>query len=78
MAIDRGTRKATFTHILEVCTILGTLGGAAYGVYQTLGETPFELLMSAIRVGFFGFLAGTAVGLVLGTLAVIVATIFGR
>jgi len=78
MAIDRGTRKATFTYVLELCAIFGTLGGAAYGIYQALGGTPFELLMSAIRVGFFGFIGGTAVGIVLGMFAVIFMTIFRR
>ena len=78
MAIDRGTRKAAFTYVLEICTILGTVGGAGLGVYQELGGTPFDLLMGAIRLGFFGFIGGTAAGIVLGTFAVIFATIFRR
>ncbi len=76
MAIDRGTRKATFVHTFETFATLGALGGAGLGIYQMLGETPFELLMNAIRLGFIGFIGGTVVGIVLGTIAVIFATIF--
>lgn len=76
MAIDRGTRKATFVHLLETFSILGVLAGAGYGVYQALGENPFDLLMDAIRFGLFGFIGGSVIGVVLGTLAVIYATIF--
>lgn len=69
MAIDRGTRMATFVHAIETFATLGTLGGAAYGLYGALGGTPFELLMAAIRLGVLGFVGGTAVGIVLGGLA---------
>ena len=78
MALNRGTRKATFVYVLEIFMMLGTLGGAGFGVYQALGGTPFELLMSAIRVGIFGLIGGTVVGVVLGAFAVIYATIFRR
>jgi hypothetical protein len=76
MAIDRGTRRATFVNLIEACAMIGALGGAAWGVYQLLGENPFEVLMSAIRFGFFGFIGGTVAGIALGILAVIYITIF--
>lgn len=78
MAIDRGTRKATFIYLVEACAILGTLAGVGWGVYEIFGEQPFEVLMNAIKYGFYGFVGGTAVGAALGVLAVIYATIFGR
>jgi hypothetical protein len=76
MALNRGTRKATFLHLLETFAILGVLGGAGWGIYDALGKTPFEMLMNAIRLGFLGFVSGTVVGIVLGGLTVIYATIF--
>ncbi|UCD58882.1 MAG: hypothetical protein JSV16_07185 [Candidatus Hydrogenedentota bacterium] len=76
MAIDRGTRKATFAYLLQAFSILGVLGGAGLGVYQALGDAPSDLLMNALRLGLFGFIGGTIVGIVLGTIAVIFATIF--
>ncbi|MBI5118753.1 hypothetical protein HZA56_19970 [Candidatus Poribacteria bacterium] len=78
MAIDRGTRKAAFVHLMETFATLGALGGAGFGVYQMLGETPFDLLMNAVRLGFIGFIGGTVVGAVLGAIAVIFSTIFKR
>lgn len=76
MALNRGTRKATFLHMLETFAMLGLLGGAGLGIYDALGETPFEMLMNAMRLGFLGFISGTIVGVVLGGLRVIYATIF--
>lgn len=76
MAINRGTRKATFVYLFETFAILGTLGGAGWGIYAALGETPFELLMNAVHLGFLGFIGGTVIGVVLGGLTVIYATIF--
>ncbi len=76
MAINRGTRKATFVHMVETFAILGVLCGAGWGIYDTLGKTPFDMLMNAIRLGFLGFISGTVVGVVLGGLTVIYATIF--
>jgi hypothetical protein len=76
MAIDRGTRKETFIYFLETFSILGVLGGAGWGIYQALGENPFDLLMSAIRFGLIGFIGGSVVGAALGLLAVISSFIF--
>jgi len=76
MAINRGTRKATFVYMLETFAMLGTLGGAGWGIYQKLGGTPFDLLMNAIPFGIYGFLGGTVVGIVLGGVAVLYMTIF--
>ncbi len=76
MAIDRGSRKATFAYLLETFAILGTLGGVGWGVFDALGGTPFDLLMNAIRLGVMGFVGGSVVGAVLGALAVLYATIF--
>jgi membrane associated rhomboid family serine protease len=76
MAIDRGTRRETFVYCFEMCAAIGTLGGLAWGIYQGLGDTPFELVMSAIRFGIGGFIGGSVVGVVMGVLAVIVGTIF--
>jgi hypothetical protein len=76
MAINRGTRKATFVYMLETFAMLGTLGGAGWGVYQALGGTPFDLLMNAIRLGVVGFAGGTVAGIILGLLTVIYMSIF--
>ena len=75
MAIDRGTRMATFVHIIEMFATIGTLGGAAYGVYGALGGTPFELLMAAIRPGVMGFIGGAIGGAVIGALAVLLRSV---
>lgn len=76
MAINRGTRKAAFVHMVETFSMLGVLGGAGWGIYETLGATPFDMMMNAIRTGLFGFIGGTIVGAVLGALAVLYMTIF--
>ena len=75
MAINRGTRGQTFLYLLETFAIIGALAGTGWGFYLALGETPFDLAMNAIRYGFFGFIGGTVIGIVLGVLAVIFATI---
>jgi len=62
---------ATFVHAIETFATIGTLGGAAYGLYSALGGTPFELLMAAIRLGVMGFVGGTVIGIVLGGLAAV-------
>lgn len=77
MAINRGTRKATFVYFVETFSILGVLAGAAWGVYQALGEAVFDLLMNAVRIGIMGFIGGICVGIVFGLFAVIWATLFG-
>jgi hypothetical protein len=77
MAINRGTRKATFVHVVETFSMIGVLGGAAWGLYETLGATPFDLFMNAIRTGLVGFVGGTIVGAVLGAVTVIYMTVFG-
>lgn len=76
MAIDRGTRRQNFVHIFETFALLGALGGAGLGIFQQLGNPLPAMLTSALQVGFLGFIAGSVIGLVLGTLVVIVATIF--
>lgn len=78
MALDRGTRRDTFVHTLETFAMLGVLGGAGLGIYNALGGTPLDVLIEAFKFGFFGFIGGSAVGLVLGLLSVIFATIFKR
>ena len=78
MAIRRGTRSATFIYLLETFAILGTLAGAAYGTYLTLGESRIEMLTNAFRYGFFGFIGGSAVGIILGAFSAIFSTIFHR
>ncbi|RJP17092.1 MAG: hypothetical protein C4520_17695 [Candidatus Abyssobacteria bacterium SURF_5] len=77
MAINRGTRKATFIHLVETFSMIGVLAGIGWGIYQTLGGTPFDMMMNSIRTGVFGFIGGTIVGVVLGTAAVLYVTIFG-
>jgi ABC-type lipoprotein release transport system permease subunit len=76
MAINRGTRKATFVHLVETFAMLGMLAGAGWGVFQTLGGNPFDILMNAIRTGLLGFIGGTLVGVLLGVVTVIYLTIF--
>jgi hypothetical protein len=62
--------------MIETFSMLGILGGAGWGIYETLGATPFDMLMNVIRTGIFGFIGGTIVGAVLGVLAVLYVTIF--
>lgn len=76
MAIDRGTRKQNFVYIFETFALLGTLGGAGFGIFQELGKPLPTMLTSALQIGFLGFIAGSVIGLILGTLVVIIATIF--
>ena len=78
MALDRGTRKATFIYFVETFAMLGTLGGAGLGVYNALGGAGLEVLISAASFALFGFVGGSAVGVALGTVAVILGAIFGR
>ena len=78
MALDRGTGKATLIYFIEIFAMLGTIGGAALGVYDALGGAPFQLAIGAAKLGLFGFVGGTAVGIVLGLLAVIFGLIFKR
>ena len=78
MALDRGTRKATLLYYVEIFAMLGTLGGAGLGAYNSLGETGFEILINAASFGLFGFIGGSAAGTAIGLVAVILGTIFGR
>lgn len=78
MALDRGTRKAAFVHFVELFSMIGTLAGAGLGIYNALGGTPIDLVVSAFKFGFLGFIGGSAVGIVLGLISVILGTIFGR
>lgn len=78
MAIRRGTRSATFIYLLETFAMLGTLAGAAYGIYLMFGESRIEMITSAFRYGFFGFIGGSAVGIILGAFSAIFPTIFRR
>jgi hypothetical protein len=76
MAINRGTRRETFLHFLEAFALLGALGGAGVGLLQTWGKGLPAVVTSVFQLGFMGFIAGSAVGIILGLLAVIIATIF--
>jgi hypothetical protein len=76
MAINRGTRKENFIHILESFAVLGTIAGAGFGIYQTLGKAGGVMLVSAFKLGFAGFIAGSIIGIIAGALAVILITIF--
>ena len=78
MALDRGTRKATFIYFVETFAMLGTLGGAGLGVYNAMGGTGFEVLISAALFALFGFIGGSAVGAAIGLVAVILGMIFRR
>ena len=78
MGLDRGTSKTTFIYFIETFAMLGTVGGAAVGVFDALGGTPIQLAVSAAKIGLLGFVGGTAVGAVLGVLAVIFGLIFKR
>jgi ABC-type nitrate/sulfonate/bicarbonate transport system permease component len=60
---------------VETFSTLGVLGGIGWGVFETLGGTPFDMLMNSIRTGLFGFIGGTIVGVVLGILTIIYLTI---
>ena len=76
MAINRGTRKAAFVHMVERFSLLGLLGGVGWGIYETFGAAGFDILMNALRTGLLGFIGGTAIGVVLGAVAVLYMTIF--
>jgi len=78
MAIDRGTAKDTFIYALETCAILGALGGAGFGVLDSLGGQTVDLVIGAFKLGFVGFIGGSGVGIVLGLIVVILSSLFGR
>ena len=58
--------------------MFGTLGGAALGVFDTLGKSPPEMLLSAAKFGLYGFVGGSIVGALLGLLSILYMTIFRR
>lgn len=78
MALDRGTGKERFVHSVETFALIGTLGGAALGIYDALGETPGIMLVNAFKFGMLGFFGGSAVGIVLGLISAILGMIFRR
>ena len=78
MALDRGTRAAAFIQSVETFALIGTLVGAGVGIYNALGGTTVEIAVEAFKFAFLGFAAGSAVGIVLGLISVILGTIFRR
>lgn len=76
MAINRNTRRETLIHMLETFAFLGALAGAGLGIYQALGKSLPALLAGAFQLGFLGFIVGSATGLILGLVAVIIKTVF--
>ena len=78
MAIDRGTAKDTFIYAVETCALIGALIGAAVGVYDSFGGQTVDMVVGAFKLGFVGFIGGSAVGIVLGLIAVILSSLFGR
>jgi hypothetical protein len=76
MAINRGTNRETFVYFLEVFAVLGVIGGVGIGIYQSMGKQIPELMTSVFQIGFMGFIVGSAIGIVLGVLAVLLRTIF--
>jgi len=78
MALDRGTRTAAFINSLETFALIGTLLGAGVGIYNALGGAPIEIAVEAFKFAFLGFAGGSAVGIVIGLISVILGTIFRR
>jgi hypothetical protein len=78
MALRRGQIKDTFVFFIERFAMFGTLGGAGLGIFNSLGGTPPEMLMSAVKFGLYGFVGGTVAGALLGLLAGLYMTIFRR
>ena len=76
MALDRGTRGATFAYIFQWCAMLGALAGAGLGILDKLGQPTPEIVVSAVRVAFFGFFGGSIVGVVVGLFVVIIGSLF--
>ena len=58
--------------------MFGTLGGAALGVFDTLGSSPPEMLLSAATFGLYGFVGGLITGALLGLLSILYMKIFRR
>ncbi len=78
MALNRGTRAAAFMNSLETFALIGTLVGAGVGIYNALGGAPVEIVVEAFKFAFLGFAGGSAVGIVIGLISVILGTIFRR
>ena len=76
MAINRGTNRETFVHLFEAFAIIGVVAGVGLGIFQSMGKSFPALMTSVFQLGFMGFIAGSVVGLILGTLAVLIRTIF--
>ncbi len=78
MVLNRGRKRDTFVYFLERFAMFGTLGGAALGIFNSLGRTPPEMFFEACKFGLFGFVAGSVLGAVLGLLSILFAAVTGR
>jgi hypothetical protein len=78
MSLNRGQAKDSFVYFIERFAMFGTLGGAALGVFNTLGASPPEMLFSAAKFGLYGFVGGSIVGAALGLVSIVYMAIFRR
>ena len=78
MVLNRGRKRDRFVYFLERFAMFGTLGGAALGIFNSLGGTPIEMLFEASKFGLFGFVGGSVLGAAFGLLSILLAMIFRR
>ena len=76
MAVNRGTNREIFVYLFETFAVLGVIGGIGIGIFQSMGKPFPDLMTSVFQIGFMGFIAGSAIGLILGVLAILLRTIF--